>query len=121
MKSKTTLRSVMVWLTIIGLSLIITNNSVFLHVHKLENGKIISHAHPFNKTEKSPNGAAKHKHSQQELYIYHILNNVLILGLSLIIIGKIYRSKNNIKRYYYNYFHSSFYNLTLKVRPPPTV
>jgi hypothetical protein len=30
--------------------LLIVNNIVFLHVHKLPNGEIIVHAHPYNKS-----------------------------------------------------------------------
>ncbi len=110
----------MIWLSLIGLSLLILNNSMFLHVHKLENGKIITHAHPFDKSEKSPEGAAKHKHTQQELFIFHILNSFLILGISLFVIKIVFKLLNKIKSNYYKHFHTSLSFQTFKIRPPPT-
>lgn len=55
----------------LGLFLVLlVNNSLFQHVHVLDNGKIIRHAHPFNKSDEgSP--LSQHKHSTCEFNTLH--------------------------------------------------
>jgi hypothetical protein len=64
-RSRHTKVSVAAWL-FLGLFLVLlVNNSIFQHVHVLDNGKIIRHAHPFNKSDEgSP--LSQHKHSTCE-------------------------------------------------------
>lgn len=45
------------------------------HFHVLQNGLVISHAHPFNKTHHSKDGSAGHKHSKTELVLFHSFND----------------------------------------------
>lgn len=35
----------------VAISMVIINIIVFLHAHKLDSGKIIVHAHPYNKNQ----------------------------------------------------------------------
>lgn len=55
----------------LGLFLVLlVNNFLFQHVHVLDNGKIIRHAHPFNKSDEgSP--LNQHKHSTCEFSTLH--------------------------------------------------
>ena len=49
-------------------SLILVNNSLFYHSHITSNGKVISHAHPFNK-QNDDNPYKAHHHSKLELLL----------------------------------------------------
>ena len=53
----------------IGLfGMLITNKAVFMHVHKLEDGSIVVHAHPYNESDnKTP--YKTHHHSKTELLL----------------------------------------------------
>lgn len=54
-------------LLVFSVGLLIVNNVVFLHTHKLANGNIIVHAHPYNKSQDSA-PFKKHNHSSKELF-----------------------------------------------------
>lgn len=47
--------------------LFIANNIVFLHTHKLDNGKILVHAHPYKKSQDSA-PFKKHQHTAGQFY-----------------------------------------------------
>ena len=48
------------------ISLLIVNNILFIHTHKFNNGSIIIHSHPYNKTD-DPEPVKSHHHSKAEL------------------------------------------------------
>lgn len=74
--------------TVMGL--LIANTAIFLHVHELSDGSLISHAHPYDKTdEKHPEKT--HQHSQTDLLLIHsleILFPLIFLVLVLIVFEK---------------------------------
>lgn len=47
---------------------LIANKAIFYHSHKLENGSIVSHAHPYNKTQDST--PFKHTTTQKPSYYF---------------------------------------------------
>ncbi len=49
---------------------IIFNSTFFLHVHRTACGKVIVHAHPFNKGAEKQNPLSQHKHNKIELIQY---------------------------------------------------
>ncbi|MCB2194886.1 MAG: hypothetical protein KQH79_03450 [Bacteroidetes bacterium] len=46
---------------------IMVNSSFFLHAHKNESGKVVFHAHPFDKGAEKEDPLAKHSHSRIDL------------------------------------------------------
>lgn len=46
---------------------IMVNSSFFLHAHKNESGKIVFHAHPFDKGAEKEDPLAKHSHNKIDL------------------------------------------------------
>lgn len=46
---------------------IMVNSSFFLHAHKNESGKVVFHAHPFDKGAEKEDPLAKHSHSKIDL------------------------------------------------------
>ncbi|MBI9069250.1 MAG: hypothetical protein JEZ09_18275 [Salinivirgaceae bacterium] len=84
---KTTFRKIMTkfftFLMIGVIAMLVVNKVVFMHVHKLSDGTIIEHAHPFDKnTDSEP--FKSHHHSNAGFFFYENLN-FLFLVLSLII------------------------------------
>lgn len=60
---------------------IILNNTIFVHVHLLEDGKIIVHTHPYNifasslsVEQKSPSHNTNHSHNKQEFKLIYLLD-----------------------------------------------
>ena len=64
----------------------ITNNSVYLHSHKLPNGEIVIHAHPFDQHQ-DKNPIKTHKHSNIEFLIHQNLNIFLVSGFNFVALG----------------------------------
>ncbi len=68
------------------IGLLIVNKAVFLHVHKLNDGTIIEHAHPFSKSNDS-NPIKSHHHSNADFLFFHnleILFPLFIIAFALI-------------------------------------
>lgn len=90
------------WLLVLSMGMVITNKVVFFHVHKLADGKIVTHAHPFNKS----NDAApfkKHQHTKAELLFYCHIDTLFISFFTAYFFYTFYRrvevSKIIVERY----------------------
>lgn len=66
------------------------NRSVYTHTHKMGNGRMQSHAHPYNKTDDSA-PIKNHQHSMVE---FVLLDHISILFLSVfLVLGLIFRQR----------------------------
>ena len=74
------LEKLMFGLLIMVMGCLLVNQALYTHSHILPDGSIVSHAHPFNKTQESKHGAA-HQHSSLEFKLLDQLN-VLIFSVS---------------------------------------
>lgn len=65
-------------------------NSVnYRHYHKLPDGSVIAHAHPYNKKSSDPKPFKTHNHTAAEFFLLSFLSNpILLLGLLFICAGK---------------------------------
>ena len=64
------------WLVIGMMGMLIANKAVFMHTHKLSDGTVIEHAHPFNKTNDTT-PYKSHHHSKAELLFFQNLDILL--------------------------------------------
>lgn len=69
-------------LTLVLISMLIINNSIFLHSHHLSNGFSISHAHPFKKSQ-SQGEPMGHSHSKAEVLFLDQLNILFVIAISV--------------------------------------
>ena len=69
-------------LLILVMGSLLVNQALYTHSHVLPDGSIVAHAHPFNKTQESKQGAA-HQHSSLEFSLFDQLN-VLIFSVSAV-------------------------------------
>ncbi|MFO7827468.1 MAG: hypothetical protein R6V23_02495 [Bacteroidales bacterium] len=53
---------------------IIFNATFFLHAHRTACGRVIIHAHPFNKNTENKNPATQHQHNKIELQVIQSLD-----------------------------------------------
>jgi hypothetical protein len=51
---------------------LIVNSTFFLHAHKNDSGKIVFHAHPFDKGAEKEDPLAHHEHSKMDLQIIQL-------------------------------------------------
>ena len=81
--------------TILGICIIgmlVINNIVFIHAHKLPNGYIIIHAHPFNKS-KDAVPFKIHYHSNVEFLLLHNLQLLFFVGIFILGAKFLYKSE----------------------------
>ncbi len=57
-------------------ALIMLNSVMYRHTHRLPNGKIVSHAHPY---QKSGDGATNHEHTDEELALLQLIEGQVFL------------------------------------------
>jgi hypothetical protein len=61
-------------------ALIMLNSVMYRHTHRLPNGKIVSHAHPY---QKSSDGATNHEHTDEELVLLQLIDGQLFIPPAL--------------------------------------
>ena len=87
-------------LSFISLSILllnIFNNAVNVHSHKLENGEIVTHAHPFNH-QNNDSPFESHSHTNFEFLVLVHLNTFLISSFSFVVLAVIlFLKKDNYK------------------------
>lgn len=69
-------------LTLVLISLLILNNSFFLHSHHLSNGFSFSHAHPFKKPQ-SQDKPIGHSHSKAEILFLDQVDILFVIAISV--------------------------------------
>jgi hypothetical protein len=76
LRQKVAINKSLIWL-LLGLWVLIMLNSVmYRHSHRLPNGKIVSHAHPYKKgTDDAP--AKPHEHTDEELALLQLIDGQL--------------------------------------------
>lgn len=88
-------RRTIAWLLILSMGMLLANKAVFFHVHKLENGNFISHAHPFNKSaDTAP--FKKHHHSESELFFFSNVDQLVLALLMVFALILLRRNRNLI-------------------------
>ena len=84
------------------MAMFIVNKAVFSHVHRLNDGRIIEHAHPYDSTSDSE-PYKSHQHSSTEMLFFQnleILFTIAFLTLVLIALGnKIKVSPQGLSKY----------------------
>lgn len=87
-------------LSFISLSILVLNifnSAVNVHSHKLENGEIVTHAHPFNH-QNNDSPFESHSHSNFEFLVLVHLNTFLISSFSFVVLAFIlFIKKGNYK------------------------
>ena len=85
---KTKIHNIFAYIFVLILLLTVINNTFFLHVHHMPDGRIIVHSHPIQSSENTNN--ALHHHTKAELLFIKILNQFVftLLFLLLLIISQ---------------------------------
>lgn len=99
---------------------IIFNATFFLHAHRTACGKVIIHAHPFNKNAENQNPASQHQHNKIELQVIQSLDFYLNVEKiqSNLNPGYFLIAKYNIAKCYYK---PSCLNSSISNRAPPSM
>jgi len=106
-------------------TLMLLNGIVFRHAHRLSNGTIITHAHPYKasnqKTPFQPND-----HTTKELFLLDNFSNALFVGLTLAtaVVGVKIRQiaiPRPVSSYLLAFYPASFFGKSSLRGPPTTV
>jgi len=57
----------------------IINSTVNCHCHKLQNGKVVQHCHPFTHNEQNHSPFEDHKHTDSEYFILDLISYTVAL------------------------------------------
>ena len=107
----------LITLFMIGLmTMLITNKIVFTHIHKLDDGTIVEHAHPYNKTDDSA-PFKTHHHSNAELLFFHNLN--ILFLVAFIALGVVLPVKKKKISFHLKLAHTLSHINLHKERAPP--
>ncbi len=71
---------------IVVMGIFIVNKGIYTHSHKLENGSVLTHAHPFNKS----NDSSPHKSHHHSIFEFLFLENLNLIFFSAFVIISFY-------------------------------
>ncbi len=112
------IQKLVAWLLILAVGLCIVDNVVFLHSHKLSNGQIIIHAHPYDKSQDST-PFKKHSHTTKELLQISHLHLLFVIFVFLSVLVSFIGHRKDC---FFVLPHVCFkYYFRLKGREPPCV
>jgi len=115
------IRIIVSGLLIFLIALLIINNSLFIHVHTLSTGEVITHAHPFFPKSESGDPLKQHSHSKNEIQIYSILNSAIFILILIFLIDAIIDYIIAYKTLFYNSILPSANVFGFFNRPPPVL
>jgi len=96
--------------------LLIINNALFIHIHKLPDGNIIAHSHPYNKSENLPNHN-QHNHTNSEILLLLQLQTLIIVFIVGIVFYNLFNHYKKIV-YFSNNLKVIYYSNKLSRAPP---
>jgi hypothetical protein len=79
------------------MGLFIANKAIFLHVHKLADGTIIEHAHPYDKSNDSKPYKSHHHSNAEFLFFQNLEILFLIVFLTLALVAFVKKEKVSFK------------------------
>lgn len=110
------LHKIVAYLLIAAFTMFVVNQTFFLHTHKLPDGTIITHAHPYNKTtEHTP--YKTHHHTSVDFMMLHHINLLffVVFAFSLVLAQRMH-----LVRFAYLVKNNSTYDLSSVFgRAPP--
>ncbi|MCG8310226.1 MAG: hypothetical protein MI975_22705 [Cytophagales bacterium] len=97
MKSFSKIQSQFVAITlVVVVGFLIANKGIYIHSHRLADGRIISHAHPYNKTDDS-SPFKQHPHTNSEFLILSQLELLFFLAFIVFTISVILKKQNVLR------------------------
>ncbi len=106
------------YLLIVMMGIFIVNNALFMHVHKMDDGRIVVHAHPYDKSNDS-HPYKSHHHTKTELLVF---DNVKLLFLFIFLLFVFY---NLVKKLRFLFINIDSFTQTYKFlftsRAPPVL
>ena len=107
----------LITLFMIGLmGMFIVNIIVFTHIHQLDDGTIVEHAHPYNKANDTA-PLKTHHHSNAELFFFQ--NSNILFLVAFIALSATFYIKKEKNNFYLIFEHSLSYINLHKGRAPP--
>lgn len=84
-----------VWLfSLIAVLTVLVNNTLFVHIHILPDGRVIEHAHPYKTSDKNSAPQSNHHHTSQEFlllsHIYHLFSKAYTLFIVMLFLGRFF-------------------------------
>jgi len=75
---------VLVWLVLTGITVTTINQALFIHAHRLANGAVVTHAHPYSSSDQSNEPYKSHHHSQLEYLLLDNFQHIFICTVATI-------------------------------------
>ncbi len=109
------------YLSLILVVLLLCNNAIYLHTHKLASGEVIVHAHPFNKAENSDNSSTKEPHQHTKAEFLFLANLSLLFPILFLLFSIVKAEKKKWKLKLLNNSYSFAYQFVINGRAPPAL
>ncbi len=100
------------------IGVLIANNAIFIHSHRMADGTLITHAHPYNKTNDSE-PFKSHHHTQAEFLFLENLEIYFLFVLLALVSVSFFGKKKFTVRIHDDYISANTFSH--KGRAPPVV
>ena len=107
-----------VWLLVLSMGMLIANKAIFFHEHRMADGTIVAHAHPYDKSDE-PEPFKTHHHSKSEFFFLSHIDTLFVLAILAFAILRI-----SAKPYFQIFLPKYYFPVLIlnqKGRAPPLV
>lgn len=79
------------------------NTTYNRHIHVLADGYVITHSHPFAKSQTASNPLQTHKHSKKEILLFGLFCEIVFTVLTLLVLRPFLRAHPQILRFQFTH------------------
>jgi NADH:ubiquinone oxidoreductase subunit 3 (subunit A) len=97
-----TITKLLVAVLVIVVGILAVNSTANYHLHKLPNGQIVAHAHPFTQSSQPNSPVQSHKHTSFEFYFFSSL--LLLFSVALALLASASISYKRLDQPFYRFF-----------------
>lgn len=107
----------LVWLIMANMLIMIANQSMFIHAHRMSDGTIVVHAHPFKSSGDANEPYKSHKHSSYDYVLLDNLAHFLATFITLFLAFHILKSENHFKKVFEIIYQADLVHPSLRAPP----
>ena len=105
------------WILMAHMVLLIANQAMFIHTHRMSDGTIVVHAHPFKSTGNANQPFKSHKHSSYDYVLLDNLTHFLVTSIGLFLVFFTLKSEKHHKKALESSYQADVVHPSLRAPP----
>jgi hypothetical protein len=107
----------LVWMIMANVMFVIANQAMFIHAHRMSDGTIVVHAHPFKSAGEANEPYQSHKHTSYDYLLLDNFTHFLVTFFTLILMLITIRAENHFKKVFDIIYQADVVHPSLRAPP----